>query len=57
MAETIKEKVSDVGHKIVEGAEKAADWVKDKTGIASSVRPNRRYCISIPFRCGANRVG
>ena len=47
MSEGIKEKLADagkatadaaknVGHKIVEGAEKAGDWVKDQTGLGHS---------------------
>jgi hypothetical protein len=47
MAETIKDKVGDaahavadtaknVGHKIVEGAEKAAEYVKEKTDLGCS---------------------
>ena len=52
MAETIKDKVADagqkvadtaknVGHKFVEGAEKAADYVKEKAGLGFPTdRPN-----------------
>ena len=50
MAETIKEKVSDVGHKIVEGAEKAADWVKDKTGLAGSVKSTNPLAANVRER-------
>lgn len=35
MASKIKDKVAEMGHNIAEGAEKAADVVKEKTGLGT----------------------
>jgi hypothetical protein len=33
---SMKDKLSDAGHKVAEGVSDAADWVKEKTGMGSS---------------------
>lgn len=66
MANTIKERVADagqavadtaktVGHKIAEGAEQAADWVKEKAGMGGACA-NVRERMDVVASCG-KKVG
>lgn len=65
MASNIKDRVADagqavadtaknVGHKIVEGAEKAADWVKEKAGMGACANVKERMDV---IACCGKKVG
>ncbi len=65
MANNIKDRVADagqavadtaknVGHKIAEGAEQAADWVKEKAGIGAAANIKDRMDV---IACCGKKVG
>lgn len=51
---TVADTAKNVGHKIAEGAEQAADWVKDKVGMAPAAGVKER--MDVIASCG-KKVG